>query len=99
MCGPDGDQNVPRSRHAQEEMHRKTTAGRRNPDTLRVRITGIPALRYEGFDLSLYEIGGTYDVERHLAYLLIQRGFAELNIRRSDIRHAKPSRRARTQDP
>jgi hypothetical protein len=60
-------------------MHREITTGKRNNSGfLRVRISTIPALRYEGFDLSLYEIGRTYDVEPGLADLLIQRGFAEL---------------------
>jgi hypothetical protein len=60
-------------------MHREITTGKpNNSGFLRVRIRVIPALRYEGFDLSLYEIGRTYQVEPRLADLLIQRGLAEL---------------------
>jgi hypothetical protein len=68
-------------------MHRTNTTGKRNyPGFLRVRIKVIPALRYEGFDLSRYEIGRTYHVERRLADLLIQGGFAELEESNPAIR-------------
>jgi hypothetical protein len=59
--------------------------------TLRVRIKTLPALRYEGFDLSSLQIGLIYDVERRLAELLIERGFAEPETR-SDRRRAAGSR-------
>jgi hypothetical protein len=72
-------------------MHRKVTTGKRNHSgLLRVRIKGIPALRYEGFDLSLYEVGSAYHVERRLADLLIDRGFAELE--RPQPRNSKVKR-------
>lgn len=45
--------------------------------TLRIRIRKLPALRYEGIDLSSYQVGQTYEVERRLAVLLIERGYAE----------------------
>jgi hypothetical protein len=45
--------------------------------TLRIRIKKLPALRYEGIDLSPYQVGQTYEVERRLAELLIERGYAE----------------------
>lgn len=41
----------------------------------------LPALRYEGFDLSSFQIGVAYSVERRLAELLIERGFAEPETR------------------
>lgn len=44
---------------------------------LRIRILTLPALRYEGFDLSAYQVGQTYEVERRLAELLMERGYAE----------------------
>jgi hypothetical protein len=37
----------------------------------------LPALRYEGFDLSSYQVGRTYEVEQRLAELLMDRGYAE----------------------
>lgn len=49
--------------------------------TLRVRMKVLPALRYEGFDLSSFQIGVAYSVERRLAELLIERGFAEPETR------------------
>lgn len=55
--------------------------------TLRIRIRTLPALRYEGFDLSSYHAGQTYDVEARLAQLLIERGYAEPDTR-SDRDHA-----------
>jgi hypothetical protein len=71
-------------RQGWQEMHQKvTTENRHHSGLSRVRIKVIPALRYEGFDLSRYEIGKTYHVERRLAELLIQRGFAELEVPRS----------------
>ena len=48
-----------------------------HPYTLRIRIKTLPALRYEGIDLSSYQVGQTYDVERRLAELLIESGHAE----------------------
>jgi hypothetical protein len=48
-----------------------------NSLTLRVRMKVLPALRYEGFDLSSFQIGVVYEVERRLAELLIERNFAE----------------------
>ena len=48
---------------------------------LRIRIKALPALRYEGFDLAAYQVGETYDVERPLADLLIERGYAEPDAR------------------
>jgi hypothetical protein len=52
-----------------------------NPYTLRIRIKTLPALRYEGFDLSSYRVGQTYEVERRLAELLMERGYAEPAMR------------------
>jgi hypothetical protein len=49
--------------------------------TLRIRMKTLPALRYEGFDLSPFQTGLTYEVERRLAELLIERGFAEPQTR------------------
>jgi hypothetical protein len=40
-------------------------------------VTTLPALRYEGFDLSSFRAGSIYEVEQRLAELLIERGFAE----------------------
>jgi hypothetical protein len=37
--------------------------------TLRVRMKVLPALRYEGFDLSSFQVGMVYEVERRLAEL------------------------------
>lgn len=34
---------------------------------MRIRIETLPALRYEGFDLSSCQVGQTYEVERRLA--------------------------------
>ena len=48
-----------------------------NSYTLRIRIKTLPALRYEGFDLSPYQAGQTYEVEARLAELLMERGYAE----------------------
>jgi hypothetical protein len=48
-----------------------------NSHILRIRIITLPALRYEGFDLSSYQVGRTYDVGRRLAELLVERGHAE----------------------
>jgi hypothetical protein len=47
-----------------------------NRPTLRVRIDSVPALRYEGFDLSPYEAGRVYEVDALLARLLIAHGYA-----------------------
>jgi len=55
--------------------------------TVRIRIKKLPALRYEGFDLSSFQIGVTYEVERRLAELLIERGLAEPETR-SDCKRA-----------
>lgn len=49
----------------------------RNSRTVRIRIRTLPALRYEGFDLSSYQVGQTYEVEGRLADLLVERGYAE----------------------
>jgi hypothetical protein len=40
-------------------------------------VRTLPALRYEGFDLSHLRAGDIYEVEQQLAELLIERGFAE----------------------
>ena len=45
--------------------------------TLRIRIRTIPALRYEGFNLSSYQVGETYEVDERLAELLLEHGYAE----------------------
>lgn len=78
-----------------QEMYQNVTSKNRHHSGLfRVRIKVIPALRYEGFDLSIYEIGRTYDIEPRLANLLIQRGFAELEIaesRNSAVKRDSPS--------
>lgn len=55
-----------------------------NSYTLRVRIKTLPALRYEGFDLSGFRLGHTYDVEPRLAELLIDGGCAEPAAPQSD---------------
>jgi len=44
---------------------------------LRIRIRKLPALHYEGIDLSFYRIGRTYEVDRRVAELLIENGHAE----------------------
>jgi hypothetical protein len=54
------------SRHRQGDTQR----------TSRVRIVKVPALRYEGIDLSPYRVGQAYDVDRRLADLLINLGYA-----------------------
>jgi hypothetical protein len=56
-------------------MDRRSFAGA--PDRLRIRVKIIPALRYEGFDLSSLRVGHIYDLEHRLAELLIDSGFAE----------------------
>jgi len=56
--------------------------------TLRIRIKTLPALRYEGIDLSSYHVGQTYEVERRLAELLVEKGYAEPDVARSDCDHA-----------
>ena len=60
-------------------MIRKRPPGARmrSSHTLRIRIKTLPALRYEGFDLSSFQVGQTYEVERRLADLLMERGYAE----------------------
>lgn len=50
---------------------------KRVSNTSRIRIKTLPALHYEGFDLSSFRIGDAYDVEQRLADLLIERGHAE----------------------
>jgi hypothetical protein len=52
-----------------------------NSYTLRIRIKTLPALQYEGFDLSSFQFGHTYEVERRLAELLVERGYAEPDTR------------------
>ncbi|HEY5616410.1 MAG TPA: hypothetical protein VIK60_00615 [Vicinamibacterales bacterium] len=44
---------------------------------MRIRIKTLPALRYEGFDLSSFQVGHTYEVEQRLAELLVTMGYAE----------------------
>lgn len=82
-------------------MGRKSDRGIRNPPwdirrddayTLRIRIRTLPALRYEGFDLSSYQAGRTYDVEARLAELLIERGYAERDARSDRDRAADKTR-------
>lgn len=63
-----------------------------NSDTLRIRIKTLPALRYEGFDLSSFQAGQTYEVERRLAELLIERGYAEPDMRSDRDRAAEKKR-------
>lgn len=60
--------------------------------TLRIRIQKLPALRYEGIDLSSYQVGQTYEVERPLAELLVERGYAEPDMR-SDRDHAADNKK------
>lgn len=62
-------------------------AHRGNSRTVRIRIKTLPALRYEGFDLSSYQVGQTYEVEGRLADLLVERGYAEPEVC-SDNDHA-----------
>lgn len=52
----------------------------------------LPALRYEGFDLSSYQVGQTYDVDRRLAELLIEGGYAEPEMRANCSRAADNQR-------
>lgn len=54
---------------------------RTHSDTLCIRIRTLPALRYEGFDLSSYQIGQTYEVDGRLAKMLVERGYAEPEMR------------------
>jgi hypothetical protein len=63
-----------------------------NSYTLRIRIKTLPALRYEGFDLSSYQVGQTYEVERRLAELLIERGYAQPDMRSDRDRSADNKR-------
>ena len=55
---------------------------------LQIRVMTLPALRYEGFDLSSLRVGNTYEMEHRLAALLIERGFAEPVRPRSESAHA-----------
>lgn len=57
--------------------HRPWDLHQGHPYTLCIRIKKLPALRYEGIDLSSYQVGQTYEVERRLAGLLMERGCAE----------------------
>jgi hypothetical protein len=59
---------------------------------LPIRIRKLPALRYEGIDLSSYQVGHTYEVERHLAELLMDRGYAEPDTP-SDRDHAADNKK------
>ena len=55
---------------------------------MRIRIRTVPALLYEGFDLSSFRAGNLYQVEERLAELLIERGFAKPVRRESERDHA-----------
>ena len=71
---------------------RKRDVHQGNSDTLRIRIRTLPALRYEGFDLSSYQVGQTYEVERRLAELLMERGYAAPDTRPDRDRAADNTR-------
>lgn len=73
--------------------NRLRDARKGNSNTLRIRINRLPALRYEGFDLSSYQVGQTYEVERRLADLLVERGYAEPDVPRSDCDRAADNKR------
>lgn len=73
--------------------NRPRDATKGNSSTLRIRIKRLPALRYEGFDLSSFQVGQTYKVARRLADLLMERGYAEPDVPRSDCDHAADNKR------
>lgn len=65
---------------------------------LRIRITRLPTERFlEGFDLSRYEVGQTYDVGPRLAELMIVMDYAAPEMRRSDRGNAADGQERRRQ--